>query len=90
VCDLKCLIEVLGLYDVFHPKAKWKCPWCNVSDSNVHHFGRNSWEFRDLNKMKEVAAKYSHQSDSTRNTKARMNQGIKVIVSFFWITFFLV
>jgi len=30
-CDLKALMKMLGLYDVFHPGAKWKCPFCPVS-----------------------------------------------------------
>jgi hypothetical protein len=29
-CDLKALMKLIGLYDVFHPSAKWKCPFCDV------------------------------------------------------------
>lgn len=28
VCDMKALVKVMGFYTCFHPKAKWKCPWC--------------------------------------------------------------
>lgn len=30
ICDLKALMKLIGLYDVFHPSAKWKCPFCDV------------------------------------------------------------
>ncbi len=30
-CDLKVLMKMLGLYDVFHPKSKSKCPYCACS-----------------------------------------------------------
>lgn len=34
-CDLKALMKMLGLYDVFHPKSHWKCPFCDVSQEYV-------------------------------------------------------
>jgi len=30
-CDLKALMKMLRHNDVFHPGAKWKCPFCPVS-----------------------------------------------------------
>jgi hypothetical protein len=30
-CDLKALMKMLGLYDVFHPRATSKCPFCSCS-----------------------------------------------------------
>jgi hypothetical protein len=30
-CDLKVLMKMLGLKNVFHPSAKWRCPYCAVS-----------------------------------------------------------
>ena len=29
--DLKAMMKLLGLYDVFHPCSRWKCPYCHVS-----------------------------------------------------------
>lgn len=29
--DLKAMMKLLGLYDVFHPCSHWKCPYCRVS-----------------------------------------------------------
>lgn len=35
-CNLKALMKLMGLYDVFHPKSKSKCPFCACKDMYVH------------------------------------------------------
>ena len=55
VCDMKCLVRILGLYDVFSPKSYWKCCWCNCCKSEIANFNIRSWPLRDIKKMSEVA-----------------------------------
>lgn len=29
-CDLKALMKILGLYNIYHPSSQWRCPYCPV------------------------------------------------------------
>lgn len=33
-CDMKALVRLLGLYDVFKPNTCYKCAWCEVSSDS--------------------------------------------------------
>lgn len=78
VCDMACLVKLLGLYDVFKPNATFKCPWCEVDCTKIHKFDIKEWKLRDIIKMTETATKYSHRADSTRDKHASSNAGLKV------------
>jgi hypothetical protein len=39
-------VQVLGLYATYHPKSKWKCPFCNVCCETIHDFSKPSWPMR--------------------------------------------
>lgn len=30
-CDLKALMKLMGLYNVYHPCSSWRCPFCPVN-----------------------------------------------------------
>jgi hypothetical protein len=34
------------MYSTFHPKAKWKCPYCHVSCTEIHDFSKETWPMR--------------------------------------------
>jgi len=38
VSDMKALTKLMGFYTTYHPKAKWKCRWCNVCTAKLHIF----------------------------------------------------
>ena len=78
VCDMKCLVEVLGLYSTFHPKAKWKCPWCLVHSSNIADFTILQWELRDLQGMKATVKTRRANSEQAKQRFAKDHHGIKV------------
>lgn len=74
---MKCLVRVLGLYDVFHPKAHWKCAWCHVDANKIADFSINKWSLRDIAKMQEMGKKLNGKSEATRKSHAAANYGIK-------------
>lgn len=43
MCDLKALVKFMGIYACNHPKAKWRCPWCLVQNSQLADFGIQRW-----------------------------------------------
>jgi hypothetical protein len=51
VCDMKCLVRILGLYEVFKPGCQWKCCWCLCDKNSLANFDIKSWPFRDIEKM---------------------------------------
>ena len=38
-CDMKALVKILGLCDVFKPNTIYKCPWCEVRNIRFHVSG---------------------------------------------------
>lgn len=78
---MKCLVRVLGLYDVYHPKTNWKCAWCTVNASQLSDFSElnpKHCEFRSIEYMRRTAQGYADKSESTKKSEASTNQGIKV------------
>jgi hypothetical protein len=70
VCDMACLVMVLGLYDVFRPSARWKCPWCLISKKDMGDFNILSWPLRDLKRHRVdglFAAQSTNQADFAGN-----------------------
>ncbi len=51
VCDMKCLVRILGLYNVFSPNAVWKCCWCLCDKDHISDFRISRWKFCDIKKM---------------------------------------
>jgi hypothetical protein len=51
-CDMKSLCILLGLYEVWRPGSKYRCPWCKVTKDKLADFSIEEWEFRDINEMK--------------------------------------
>lgn len=78
VCDLAALVDVLGLNSVYHPKARYKCPWCLVTLLELHDMTKKSWDWRDIKKMVEIAQSIAHHSESTRRSQAKEHEGIIV------------
>jgi hypothetical protein len=80
VCDMKCLVRILGLYDVFHPKSTYKCAWCPITHQDLANFDIPGWKFRDLQKQNENIQKFENNnpSDRKRGTFAKDNEGVKV------------
>lgn len=58
VCDLKALVKLLGLYNVFHPRSIWKCPWCLVHRNLLGDFTDNCccWPWRDPEEWDRVSS----------------------------------
>lgn len=78
VCDMACLVEVLGLYNCFCPQSHWKCAWCLISKLDLFNFDIETWPLRDLQEMQKRGAEAdSKRSESTRNSFARVNYGIR-------------
>jgi hypothetical protein len=79
VADMSCLVELLGLYKVFNPNSKWKCPWCEADVDHLHDWSVESWPFRDLEKCTTIGNSYASSNvHSTRSAKAGINYGIMV------------
>jgi len=66
---------ILGLNQVYHPHATFKCPYCLVTNKEIADFNIVSWAFRDLQKMKENATQNSNENVKTRSNKAKNYQG---------------
>lgn len=77
VCDLKALVKLLGLYNCFHPKAYWKCPWCSVCIHNLADFGIKEWPLRTKEEWDKLATEAERRATkSAKDTFARNNKGI--------------
>jgi hypothetical protein len=76
VCDMKCLVRILGLYDVFHPKSHWKCAWCHVDATNIADFSKPAWPLRDIKKMVQQGKPMNGKSEAQQKTFARTHHGI--------------
>jgi hypothetical protein len=48
------LVKILGLYNTFHPKSKWKCPWCLVHVDNIWNFDIKNWPLRNQAEMQKL------------------------------------
>ena len=55
VCDLRVLVKLLGLYNCFHPKAHWKCPWCFVCCNDTAEFWIEDWPLRTKEEWDQLA-----------------------------------
>lgn len=75
VCDMACLVTVLGLYDVFHPSSHWKCCWCHASALNIADFTIHKWELRDINKMVEKGVSLANKTEAQQKKFATTNFG---------------
>lgn len=73
---MKCLVRLLGLYDVFHPSSFWKCAWCHTDKTNIADFTRTSWPLRDIIKMIQLGKKMDGKSDAQQKTHARTHHGL--------------
>ena len=78
VCGLAALVDVMGLNAVFHPKARYKCPWCLVQLLQLHDMTKKSWAWRDINKMVEIAKSNARKTEKSRRSQAGSNEGIVV------------
>lgn len=67
VCDMVCIVKLLGLYSVSSPQSKWKCGWCKVTKSEIGDMNVEKWPFRDI---KEMVDRRLAKSRSTRKDKA--------------------
>jgi hypothetical protein len=90
---MKCLVRILGLYDVFHPKSHYKCGWCTVCKDELADFSIPEWNFRDLQKRISHGEKLDQEksSESKRAKSAKYHEGIKVkILTIKKLTYLLV
>ena len=79
VCDMKCLVKILGLYDVFHPKSHYKCIWCNIVSTMMGDFTVKSWPLRDIQQMLSHGQTLDGKSDNSRGAYAgQKGEGVKV------------
>ena len=70
--DMSCLVKSLALLSVWKHNSIWRCPWCLVKNSNIADFSIQSWEFRDIHQMREIAKKHKKTNcASTRKSRAR-------------------
>lgn len=77
VCDLKALLQLLGLYQTYHPSSNWKCPWCKVSDFEIADFTVEHWPFRNKAQWRYLVKRLRGKSLSTRKANAASNFGIQ-------------
>lgn len=78
VCDMACLVKVMGLYNVFCPNSKWKCIWCLVNETELFNFTIESWLLRDLTVMRELGKLAEvKQSEGAKSTFAREHYGVR-------------
>lgn len=83
VCDMMCLVKVLGLYNCFSPQSKWKCCWCKVHESQLSDFTILSWPFRDEESMRELGRQAeAKKSEYSRSQFARDHYGIRGVPLF--------
>lgn len=78
VCDMKCLVRLLGLYDVFNPNSYWKCAWCHCNQQNISDFSIESWNLRDINEMIKIGKIQDQKAESTRSNQAKQYHGTRV------------
>ena len=78
VCDLAALVDVLGMNCVYHPKARYKCPWCLVQLLQLHDMSKKRWEWRDIKQMIEIAESIAGLSEATRRAQAKDHEGVVV------------
>lgn len=74
---MKCLVKILGLYDVFHPKAHWKCAWCHVDATTIADFSKTSWPLRDIQKMVKLGQTMKGKTEAQQKAFASSHHGIK-------------
>lgn len=83
---MKCLVKILGLYDVFSPSSHWKCCWCKVHKNQLANFNITEWKFRDApdlekpNEWKDLYEELEKRENLTtkiRSNFASANFGIK-------------
>ncbi len=48
--DMALLVRLLGLYDVWNWKTKWKCCWCECGDDGIGDLEIEEWPFRSEEK----------------------------------------
>jgi len=70
-CNLKALMKMMGLYDVFHPTAKWKCPFCPVSTEELHKFEKDCWPFHSEEDWCKWAKEVAQRSGEGKHTYGR-------------------
>ena len=82
VCDMVCLIELLGLYSTWHSRAKFRCCWCNVTKEKMGDFSpEQQWLFRDIEEMKRIGKKRRTEAKTTARANASTDGGILVSVA---------
>jgi hypothetical protein len=82
VCDLAALCKLLGLTSVYHPRAVWKCAWCEAMVNDLGDFTKDSWPLRNFfTKSYEDMAEHATKLKQPR-AYARTHKGIMVSVSF--------
>lgn len=76
VCDMKALINLMGVYTVYHPKAWWKCLWCHVCEKDIGDFSIPCWPFRNRQRWKEIIEEIKQLSEATAKANGRRNGGV--------------
>jgi hypothetical protein len=76
VCDLVALVKILGLYNVFHPKSKWKCPWCLVCADSIWDFEKPHWELRKYEEMQKLWEEVKTKTEAAKKKFANIHYGI--------------
>ncbi len=51
--DMVCLVEMLNLTEVHHPKATVKCCFCDCDKNSISDFTRERWPRRNETKWQE-------------------------------------
>lgn len=71
-CDMKCLLEILGLKNLFKSTCNYRCPWCEINNDLIGDFSPDRhWPFRDIEVMQtRWNSKLSKLADSTRSNYA--------------------
>jgi len=77
VCDMKALVQLMGLYTVYHPSTTWKCPWCHVCDLDIADFSIPCWPFRNHKNWEEIIEDVKKRSESGAARAATDNGGVK-------------
>jgi len=65
---MKTLAKVLGTYNTFHPKAKWRCMWCAVQAHQLGNLTILEWPLHTdevIEKAEENVEKATKKGKST-------------------------
>jgi len=69
-------MQLLGLYNVYHPRSHWKCPYCKVCHDDIHDFSdQRTWPMRTEEEV-EADEKDIPQSISGQKKHARVHHSI--------------